>query len=141
MPAAHGREFRSRSSVLVGSCFSLFSLLTLSGLTAAENTAQVLLALLAATLPGWIAVRCFRSAVSMDDEELVRRGYFRTQRVLVADIVDVELVPSWNWIWQVPELRTSDGKSVKLDEVAQLRSGGPASAFIDALSARLRSQT
>jgi hypothetical protein len=121
----------------LGLCFLLFSLLILSSLTGAPDTWQILLALFAAIAPGWIAVRCFRSSVEIVEDEVLRRGYFRTQRVRVVDIVDVELGPSWNGIWRVPRLWTVDGTTVELNEAAQLGERGPASKFVDALSALL----
>ncbi|MFZ4669336.1 MAG: hypothetical protein ACOYML_08555 [Microthrixaceae bacterium] len=124
----------------MGLGFLLFSLLMLSGLTAASNAAQIVLALVAATLPGVIAVRCFRANVAIVGEEVIRRGYFRTQRVGLADIADVEIVPSWNGIWRGPELRTHDGMTVELNEAAQIGERGPASDFVEALSALLRSR-
>jgi len=124
----------------VGLGFLLFSLLMLSGLTAASNAAQIVLALVAATLLGAIAVCCFRANVAIVGDAVVRRGYFRTQRVGLADIAHVEIVPSWNGIWRRPELRTRDGMTVELNEAAQIGERGPASDLADALSALLRSR-
>ena len=111
----------------------MFALIALSVLAAATAPVQVVLALGATCLLGWVTVRCFRAAVLVDDRHVVRRGYLRTTRVALDDIAEVRVFPKG--IWTIAALRTRGGEWIELDEAAQLRTDrGPVTELIAALA-------